>query len=76
MPADEDDEKGRVKAVSQLDGLRKSKARKPAGDGDDAFEHLEPELDELFAMDEQRVRQCHFMRICVLISGECNTATL
>lgn len=53
-------EKSRVKAISQLDAVRKTSRRKPSGgdkeEGDDAFKEIEPEIDELFAMDEQLVR--------------------
>lgn len=53
--------KKRVKAVSQLDAVHKKSAargKKFAEDEDDAFKDLEPELDELFAMDEELVCCC------------------
>jgi hypothetical protein len=50
----------RVKAVSQFDAVRKAATRRKqsGGDEDDAFKAIEPELDELFAMDEQLVWLC------------------
>lgn len=51
------EENKRVQAVSQLDALRKSTTqRKSSAQEDDAFKAIEPEIDELFAIDEQLVR--------------------
>lgn len=51
-----------MKAVSQVDAVRKAaKSRKQSRHGedeDDAFRAIEPEIDALFAMDEQLVWLC------------------
>ena len=62
--------------MSQLDVVHKTAARRKRtpDDEDDAFKAIEPELDELFAMDEELVWFCHGPGACCDLSMQaCRT---